>query len=229
MNWLFLNTTKINFVLMEQNFGKKSHQLFILYFSIIWLILLILCLTFTKLELHSILNSFHNPIFDFFFKYITHLGDGIFAIVLVIVFFTLNNKKLSIYLLISFILTSILVQGLKSFVFSDSMRPFFYIDQGLLNVAIVDQVAMHKQFSFPSGHSTTVFAVATLLSLFYQSSRIAIFLVIISCLTAFSRVYLSQHFIQDVLAGSFFGIVSSLLVYYNLEKLNLNQLNNSTK
>jgi membrane-associated phospholipid phosphatase len=88
---------------------------------------------------------------------------------------------------------------------------------------------MHKQFSFPSGHSTTVFAIATLLSLFYKSPRISVFLVIISSLTAFSRVYLSQHFIQDVLAGSFFGIVSSLLVYYYLEKMNVNQLNNSSK
>lgn len=188
-----------------------------------------LCLTFTKLELHSILNSFHNPIFDFFFKYITHLGDGIFAIILVVIFFALKNKKLSLYLLISFLLTSMLVQGLKSFIFVDSMRPFFYIDKGLLNVSLVDQVTMHKQFSFPSGHSTTVFAIATLLSLFYKSPRISIFLVIISSLTAFSRVYLSQHFIQDVLAGSFFGIVSSLLVYYYLEKMNVNQLNNSSK
>ena len=214
---------------MNQNFGQKSHQLFILLFSIIWLILLMLCLTFTKLELHSILNSFHNPIFDFFFKYITHLGDGIFAIILVVIFFALKNKKLSLYLLISFLLTSMLVQGLKSFIFADSMRPFFYIDKGLLNVSLVDQVTMHKQFSFPSGHSTTVFAIATLLSLFYKSPRISIFLVIISSLTAFSRVYLSQHFIQDVLAGSFFGIVSSLLVYYYLEKMNVNQLNNSSK
>jgi membrane-associated phospholipid phosphatase len=109
------------------------------------------------------------------------------------------------------------------------MRPYFYIEQGLINVPLVNDVQMHKQHSFPSGHSTTIFALATILSLHFKSYRTGIILFFISIFTAYSRVYLSQHFIQDVLAGSMFGVVFSSIIYIYLEKMKIKQLNNSPK
>lgn len=214
---------------MKQFFSQKSYRAFLILFGIFWVIFFGLSITYPKLSLHTHLNSFHFQLFDFFFKYITHLGDGIFAIVLVLLFFVFKNRRLSFYILISFILTSIFVQGLKNYVFSDFMRPYFYIEQGLINVPLVNDVQMHKQHSFPSGHSTTIFALATILSLHFKSYRTGIILFFISIFTAYSRVYLSQHFIQDVLAGSMFGVVFSSIIYIYLEKMKIKQLNNSPK
>jgi undecaprenyl-diphosphatase len=61
------------------------------------------------------------------------------------------------------------------------------------------------QFSFPSGHSITAFAVAVSLGTFYPSA----FPVLLFCAAsvAGSRVVLGMHFLSDVVAGSGLGAV----------------------
>jgi undecaprenyl-diphosphatase len=59
------------------------------------------------------------------------------------------------------------------------------------------------QFSFPSGHSITAFAVAVSLGTFYPTA----FPVLLFCAAsvAISRVLLGMHFLSDILAGSGLG------------------------
>ncbi len=64
------------------------------------------------------------------------------------------------------------------------------------------------QFSFPSGHTITAFAVATSLGLFYPGLAPGLLFCAIS--VAASRVMLGMHFLTDVLAGAAIG---SLLGY----------------
>lgn len=59
------------------------------------------------------------------------------------------------------------------------------------------------QFSFPSGHSITAFAVAVSLSFFYPSLWAGLLFVAISI--AVSRILLGMHFLSDVLAGAALG------------------------
>ena len=63
--------------------------------------------------------------------------------------------------------------------------------------------------SFPSGHSGTAFTTAVLLSSFYQM-RAAFFTLAI--MVAFSRIYLEDHFLSDVVTGSIIGIAVGMLV-----------------
>ena len=61
------------------------------------------------------------------------------------------------------------------------------------------------QFSFPSGHTITAFAVAVSLSMFYPTLAIGLMFCAIS--VALSRILLGMHFLSDVLAGAAIGAV----------------------
>ncbi len=59
------------------------------------------------------------------------------------------------------------------------------------------------QFSFPSGHSITAFAVAMPVGLFYPALLAG--LLFCAASVAVSRILLGMHFLSDVLAGSLLG------------------------
>ena len=59
------------------------------------------------------------------------------------------------------------------------------------------------QFSFPSGHSMSAFAIAIPLCIFYPELQAA--LIVLSVSIAVSRVILGMHFVSDVVVGSLLG------------------------
>jgi undecaprenyl-diphosphatase len=59
------------------------------------------------------------------------------------------------------------------------------------------------QFSFPSGHTITAFAVAASLSHFYPDLTFGLLFCAIS--VAVSRIVLGMHFLSDVVAGAAIG------------------------
>lgn len=75
-------------------------------------------------------------------------------------------------------------------------------------VLTFDWFALQSSFSsFPSGHSTVVFATATAFAALYPRARTALFAVAV--LVAFSRVVLGSHYPSDVLAGGALAILFS--------------------
>jgi len=68
------------------------------------------------------------------------------------------------------------------------------------------------QFSFPSGHSMTAFAVATVIGLFYPSLMAGVVFCAISI--AASRILLGMHFLSDVVAGSLLGASIGYWAYH---------------
>ena len=59
------------------------------------------------------------------------------------------------------------------------------------------------QFSFPSGHSMSAFAIAVPLCIFYPQLQAG--LLALSLSIAVSRVILGMHFVSDVVVGSMLG------------------------
>jgi undecaprenyl-diphosphatase len=68
------------------------------------------------------------------------------------------------------------------------------------------------QFSFPSGHTMTAFAVAIPLSLFYPTLSIGLLFCALSIAT--SRILLGMHFLSDVVAGALIGTGLGYLGYF---------------
>ncbi len=64
------------------------------------------------------------------------------------------------------------------------------------------------QFSFPSGHTITAFAVASSLGVFYPA--LVLGLVFCALSVAASRILLGMHFLSDVLAGAALGVMLGL-------------------
>ena len=61
------------------------------------------------------------------------------------------------------------------------------------------------QFSFPSGHSITAFAVAVPLGTFYPALMPGLLFCAVS--VALSRILLGMHYLSDVIAGSLAGTI----------------------
>ena len=64
--------------------------------------------------------------------------------------------------------------------------------------------------SFPSGHSATAFACATVIA--WASPRLAVPAFVLAALVAWSRVYVGVHWPLDVLGGAVLGVLVSTVL-----------------
>lgn len=186
-------------------------------FTITWIVIasivLIIVLNTDKLALHAAINSCHGHWTDLFFSRLTHLADGLVPTFLALALLAFRDLRSFLMMGLSAGLSAIVVQLLKRNVFPDADRPFMFKQQ----LGAMDWVAgidMNHYFSFPSGHSTTAFSMCCALSVIIGRVRWAWPLALLAALLAFSRVYLSQHFTEDILAGSLLGTVTGLGMYW---------------
>lgn len=154
-----------------------------------------------------------NPYVNSLFKYFTHVGDGVFAVVLGVVVMLFSIKK-GMYVLLSYACAGICASTIKYF--ANYVRPFHFFGyyKKHLKLNLVDGVEMLGERSFPSGHSITAFAVFTALALCTENKIAKIIFFIIAINAAFSRVYLSQHWLVDIFAGSLIGTTFAILLYF---------------
>jgi len=74
-------------------------------------------------------------------------------------------------------------------------------------------------YSFPSGHASSAFALATLLTLRYPKPAVYIPAFVWAGLVGYGRMYLGLHYPSDVLTGALLGAGSAYLVYKYQGKL----------
>jgi len=75
--------------------------------------------------------------------------------------------------------------------------------------------------SFPSGHTTTVFAFFTYLSLLFPK-YIYVWLIGAIVLVS-SRILANDHFISDILAGILVGTISTMFIYSKMKSKNIHR------
>ena len=171
-----------------------------------------------------IINASHNNFLDQFFKFITFFGDGRFVFLVALIFLFINKKN-GTSILISLIINTIFIQVLKRVVFSNQFRPSFYfknlIEDGSWN--LIDGVELYEKFSFPSGHTASIFCLCISICIFIKKKYFPLLLVLLAYIVGFSRIYLSQHFLIDVLAGAFIGSLIPILTFKYIEPLLFNK------
>lgn len=185
---------------------------FLLYlFLSVWISLGIPLLTWEKAEIHLYLNQFHNSFFDLSFKVITFLGDGLMILFLFLAFLFVSFRK-ALTIGVSGALSGLLAQFFKRIVFNDCLRPKAFFD-GAADLYFVPGVNVYTSYSFPSGHTSTVFGLFIVLALFSKSRIIQSIMFILALLTAYSRIYLSQHFLIDIYFGGIIGFLVAFTIY----------------
>lgn len=193
-------------------FSRTSQAAFFRYSLIAGLVLLITVSLFSKTACFTKANFYHCPLLDHLFTWYTFLGDGVVAMVLIIAAVVWNQRILATKLLLVFLFSGLIAQLLKRLF--RAPRP-----KALLNEAFYDHFisgVTHSGFtSFPSGHTTTAFAVAAMLAFSCRGKTTGIFAFWIAMLVGYSRVYLGQHFVEDVLAGMVIGILSAVLIHHS--------------
>ena len=208
--------SKIFFYLRE----KKEFFFFFFFFTLCALIALF---GTGNEEFSKYVNAISNPIADNFFYFITYLGDGVFA-ALFVVFLFLLRLNLGFVSLISIIIPGLVTQVLKRFFFPSIPRPSVVFNKFIEsnNWHLVDGVDLHSYFSFPSGHTTTVFSICCLSILIIKNKVYHVPILILGVLTGFSRIYLSQHFLIDVFVGGIIGCLCTFLIYVAFKDLFIN-------
>ncbi|MCJ8288222.1 MAG: phosphatase PAP2 family protein [Crocinitomicaceae bacterium] len=206
---------------------KFIHQHLRIYLPVSIFALLIGCLflIFTaKVDGHLFVNSTHTPVLDFFFTYFTHVGGGTFVVIgsliLSIIFWNRHRFAIVLMATINLLLVAGISQFLKHIVFSDASRPIQFIGRKLLHTA--PGVEMHTSNSFPSGHTAAGFAFFALVALLYGKNKwVQFFCAIAAILVGYSRIYLSQHFLEDAVLGGIVGLGCFYISYTIVKNLGI--------
>ena len=191
---------------------------FLLCYGFFFLAGLIFLLTEGKAATFRYLNPYHYTLLDEFFIRFTWLGDGLFAVGVIALLLILRRWGQACQVLSAFLLSALLAQILKNVFSMPRPREFFLPGEYLY---FIPGITLNGHASFPSGHSTSIFALATMLAIFEPNKRLNIFYVLVAVAVGYSRIYLGQHFLTDVLMGSFLGVMTAIGIrWLFLEKFN---------
>lgn len=171
-------------------------------------------------------NGWANHFNDILFAALTLLGSTYIILpITAIIIYTVDKKKIAekfTLILLSILIGGLFIHILKELV--DRPRPLNdmrdLIREGKVHINVIFQPL--KEGSFPSGHSQTVFTVATILSYAYRKYIFALFF--IASLSAISRIYVGAHYPLDVLTGGIIGVLVSISVLSIFNKYTFQRL-----
>lgn len=176
--------------------------------GVLTLLWLLLEWTLGKAEGHLLLNQWTTHSLDPFFLAITRIGEGwVFGIG--ILYFLFRSYRDTAAIALCGLIVLFGSAFLKHYVFTEALRPFAFFGEDELR--LVEGLQMHRFHSFPSGHALASFASLSILALCWNQRFFGWALAIVALLAGFSRVYLSQHFMEDIVAGAWIGCLFTYL------------------
>ena len=134
----------------------------------------------------------------------TQIGNGITALAIALALFLAGNRLLAYELMLGTLTLWLVVELVKALVHRS--RPIIRVIQA----RIVGYRASGR--SFPSGHTSQAFFMATLMTHHFHASVWVVFLLYaIALLVGITRMYVGAHYPRDVLAGAILGSAWGLL------------------
>lgn len=134
----------------------------------------------------------------------TQLGNGVFALVIGLVLFLIAHRLVAYEIILGTLTLWIVVELVKALV--RRSRPFIRVAQA----RIVGYRAGGR--SFPSGHTSQAFFMATLMAQHLHAGLWTAFLLYaIALLVGITRMYVGAHYPRDVLAGAILGVAWGLI------------------
>lgn len=146
---------------------------------------------------------------DVFMFRVTDLGGAIFSSLILLLFFALGNNNIKLIGFEAFIALAIsqaFAHSLKRVLSRE--RPYKIIEQ--LNTYGIDL----NDYSFPSGHTTASFSIATTIAI--NIPRLSLLVFILAMVVGISRIYLGVHYPTDVAVGILLGFTVALFIHFYL-------------
>lgn len=163
-------------------------------------------------KLYSFTNEFGNTIYPMILSGGIYLGG---------LFFKEDGIRITGRLCFEGLLLAGITTTISKIVFGRA-RP--YTNEGIYKFHFFQ--FKDEYFSFPSGHTTVAFTMASVLSRRINTWWAYAILYPAATMTAMARIYKDQHWASDVILGAFVGIVSGYAVCTSNENL---YYNNKTK
>ena len=156
--------------------------------------------------------NMHGPIMDKVMVISTYLGNGGMVWIMIIVLLIISKKyrRIGFMALAALMLSTILGEGILKHVVK-RIRPSANIP------AVNLLIAKPLSYSFPSGHTTSSFAVTGVLAKYFKKYALEFFS--LAFLIAFSRLYLYLHYPTDVLGGIVLGLICSGIIIFLFDKV----------
>ncbi len=134
----------------------------------------------------------------------TQIGSASGSVGIALVMFFTGNRLFSYELILGTVTLWLMVELMKYLI--NRSRPFIKLTQA--------RIVGHRKKgrSFPSGHTSQVFFIATLITQhFHPSVWIVLLFYVIALMVGITRMYVGVHYPRDVLAGAILGSAWGLL------------------
>lgn len=171
-----------------------------------------------KNEAFLYLNTNLGLIADKVFEYSSYLAEGWIWIPYFIVIVVLYKKDIT-FILMNFLISTLLTQFAKNYIFITAMRP---ISSGLdvTQIHTVAGVEIHTFNSFPSGHTATAFTLFLLTTYLFPNKYAITFGLLYALVCSYSRIYLAQHFPLDLAGGILVALLTLPFSIFIRQQLN---------
>ena len=190
-------------------------------------------------ELHLLLCDRHTPARDIFYRYYTQVAEW-FPYIVCVALLLFSRIGDGAFASAAMILSALTTQLFKNIINAPRPIKWFELNMPDVQLPLTPGVEVHSWFSFPSGHTTSFFALAFVLCVIFTESHrsprnprnprnprslrsprtyrafsclMQVGLFLLAALGGYSRIYLSQHFARDVFAGILVGVIVTAVCY----------------
>lgn len=177
-----------------------------------------------KGDLHLLLCDHHTPARDIFYRYYTQVAEW-FPYVVCVAVLLFGRLGDGLFASACQAFAALTTQIIKHILVAPRPLTWFAEHMPDVQLPLAEGVRMNYWLSFPSGHTTSFFALAfAVCILLTKSDRLSkypketsyviqVLLFFAAALGGYSRIYLSQHFTADVFGGMIVGCLITIVCY----------------